>query len=94
MAADGDARKTFVVDGLWSTVGSMNFDNRSLTLNDESTLMILDADTGARMNAIFFDDLRNSIEITPESFRQRPWTDHLGEYEQAWSRGSSESEGG
>ena len=50
--------KTFVVDGLWSTVGSMNFDNRSLALNDESTLMILDADTGAQMNAIFFDDLR------------------------------------
>ena len=72
--------KTFVVDGLWSTVGSMNFDNRSLALNDESTLMILDADTGAQMNAIFFDDLRNSIEITPESFRRRPWTDHLIEY--------------
>ena len=72
--------KTFVVDGLWSTVGSMNFDNRSLALNDESTLMILDADTGAQMNAIFFDDLRNSIEITPESFRQRPWTDRLIEY--------------
>ena len=72
--------KTFVVDGLWSTVGSMNFDNRSLALNDESTLMILDADTGAQMNAIFFDDLRHSIEITPESFRQRPWTDHLIEY--------------
>jgi cardiolipin synthase A/B len=72
--------KTFVVDGLWSTVGSMNFDNRSLALNDESTLMILDAATGAQMNAIFFDDLRNSIEITLESFRQRPWVDPLIEY--------------
>ena len=72
--------KTFVVDGLWSTVGSMNFDNRSLALNDESTLMILDAGTGAQMNAIFLDDLRNSIEITPERFRQRPWTDPLIEY--------------
>lgn len=29
--------KTFVVDGIWATIGSMNFDNRSLTLNDEST---------------------------------------------------------
>jgi len=33
--------KTFVVDGQWSTVGSMNFDNRSMALNDESTLMVL-----------------------------------------------------
>ena len=72
--------KTFVVDGLWSTVGSMNFDNRSLVLNDESTLMILDAETGTQMNAIFLDDLRNSIEISPESFRQRPWTNHLVEF--------------
>ena len=34
--------KTFVVDGEWSTIGSMNFDNRSLALNDEATLMVLD----------------------------------------------------
>ena len=34
--------KTFVVDGEWSTVGSMNFDNRSMALNDEATLMVLD----------------------------------------------------
>src|SRR5690606_14305492 len=26
--------KTFVVDGLWSTIGTMNFDNRSLALNE------------------------------------------------------------
>ena len=72
--------KTFVVDGLWSTVGSINFDNRSLALNDESTLMILDANVGAQMNATFFDDLRHSVEITADGFRQRPWTDHLIEY--------------
>ena len=42
--------KTFVADGVWATIGSINFDNRSLTLNDESTLMILDENTsgGAR----------------------------------------------
>ena len=26
----------------WSTIGSINFDNRSMALNDEATLMILD----------------------------------------------------
>ena len=35
--------KTFVVDGVWSTVGSMNFDNRSLAFNNESNLVALDA---------------------------------------------------
>ena len=32
--------KTFVIDGEWATIGSMNFDNRSLALNDEATLMV------------------------------------------------------
>ncbi len=34
--------KTFVVDGVWSTVGSLNFDNRSLVFNNESNLVALD----------------------------------------------------
>ncbi|HKN59416.1 MAG TPA: phospholipase D-like domain-containing protein, partial [Gemmatimonadaceae bacterium] len=34
--------KTMVVDGMWSSIGSMNFDNRSLSFNDESVLVALD----------------------------------------------------
>src|SRR5678815_213974 len=45
--------KTFVVDGQWSTIGSMNFDNRSMALNDEATLMVLDATIGKQMDHIF-----------------------------------------
>lgn len=65
--------KTFVVDGIWVTVGSMNFDNRSLTLNDESTLMILDENLGKEMQAVFLEDLNHSEEITLMRFRQRSW---------------------
>jgi cardiolipin synthase len=65
--------KVFVADGLWSTIGSMNFDNRSLALNDETTLMILDAEIGRQMVTIFQDDLRNANEITLEQFRNRSW---------------------
>ena len=32
--------KTLVVDGAWSSVGSVNFDNRSFQLNDEATLCV------------------------------------------------------
>lgn len=71
--------KTFVADGLWSTVGSMNFDNRSLVLNDEANLMILDPDVGRQMNAVFVDDLRYSEEITPTAFAQRSFVQRLGE---------------
>jgi cardiolipin synthase len=71
--------KTFVIDGVWCSIGSMNFDNRSLALNDESTLMVLDADIGRRMDQIFLDDLRHATEITAEEFRRRPWTERLAE---------------
>jgi cardiolipin synthase len=69
--------KTFVVDGMWSTIGSMNFDNRSLTLNDESSLMILDADLGAQLQAIFLADLKHAHEITLAHFRDRSWVQRL-----------------
>ena len=71
--------KTFVVDGVWATIGSINFDNRSLALNDEATLMILDQQTGQQLGAIFFDDLRHAEEIALAHFRQRPWTQRLAE---------------
>jgi hypothetical protein len=45
--------KTFVADGEWSAIGSMNFDNRSMALNDESTLMVLDRGLGAQMIGLF-----------------------------------------
>jgi cardiolipin synthase len=71
--------KTFVVDGQWFTIGSMNFDNRSLALNDESTLMVLDAAVGQQMNDIFFDDLKHAEEISAAAFRRRSWMERLAE---------------
>ena len=72
--------KTFVVDSEWFTVGSMNFDNRSMALNDEATLMVLDRLAGQTMNRIFLDDLRNAEEITIEAFRRRSWLQRIVEW--------------
>ena len=36
--------KVMVVDDLWVSVGSTNFDNRSFRLNDEENLNVYDAD--------------------------------------------------
>ena len=70
--------KTIVVDGLWSTIGSMNFDNRSMAFNDESNLVVLDSAFGAQMDSVFFDDLRYSKQITLEEFQRRSvWTKML-----------------
>jgi cardiolipin synthase len=72
--------KTFVVDGRWVSIGTMNFDNRSLALNDESTLMVLDTAAGRRMDAVFFDDLRHSREVDLAEFRRRPWVNRVAEW--------------
>ena len=71
--------KTFVIDGVWSTIGSMNFDNRSLALNEEATLMVLDPGLGRQMEGIFRDDLRYCDEITRERFQRRSWLQRLAE---------------
>ena len=66
--------KTIVVDGVWSSVGSMNFDNRSLAFNNESNLVVLDGAFGASMDSTFFDDLRHAKEVKLDEFRRRsPW---------------------
>jgi cardiolipin synthase len=66
--------KTIAVDGIWSSVGSMNFDNRSLAFNNESNLVVLDRGFGQAMDSTFFNDLRYAKEITLAEFKKRsPW---------------------
>jgi len=63
--------KTLVADGIWSSVGSMNFDNRSMAFNNESNLVVLDSLFGRQMDSIFFADLKYATEIKLESFEKR-----------------------
>ena len=63
--------KTFVADSLWSSVGTMNFDNRSMVFNDESNLLVLDPTVGSRMTALFHADLQSSKEMLLEEFDGR-----------------------
>jgi cardiolipin synthase len=72
--------KTFVVDGCWAAVGTMNFDNRSLALNDESTLMVLDEAFGTEMESVFHADLERSEEINLREFRKRPRLARVAEW--------------
>jgi cardiolipin synthase len=63
--------KSIVADGVWGSIGSMNFDNRSMAFNNESNLVVMDSTFGAEMNAQFLDDLRYSKEITLAEFERR-----------------------
>jgi len=64
--------KVFTVDGLLSSVGSTNFDNRSFRLNDEANLNIYDSAFAAAQTAQFEADLQQSRRITLDAWRDRP----------------------
>ena len=64
--------KTLVADGCFATVGTLNFDNRSLAFNDESNLLVYDEGFARDMERIFEEDLGFSDEIDLATFRRRP----------------------
>jgi cardiolipin synthase A/B len=72
--------KVMVVDELWTSVGSTNFDNRSFAVNDEANLNIHDAGFARRQVEIFEQDLRRSRRITLEEWENRPWSEKLWEH--------------
>jgi len=63
--------KTMVVDGVWATIGSTNFDNRSFALNEELNLTLYDRPLAQSLEAIFAEDLRHSRQITYEEWDAR-----------------------
>jgi cardiolipin synthase len=69
-----------VVDELWTSVGSTNFDNRSFAVNDEANLNILDGAFARRQIEVFEQDLKHSRRITLEEWENRPWTEKLWEH--------------
>jgi cardiolipin synthase len=72
--------KLMVVDDVWVSVGSTNFDNRSFRLNDEANLNILDAGFAAEQALTFEQDKRQSKRITLEQWRRRPGTEKVKEW--------------
>lgn len=57
---------------LWTSVGSANFDHRSLSLNDEASLNVSDREFAAGETRAFDRDLERAHETTHEEWRRRP----------------------
>ena len=72
--------KVMVVDGLFTSVGSTNFDDRSFRLNDEASLNAFDPDIAAEQAKIFEEDLAKSREYTLADWTARSWWQRLGEW--------------
>jgi cardiolipin synthase A/B len=64
-------QKVLTVDGVWSAIGSTNFDDRSFELNDEVTLGVESPGFAKQMEEIFERDLEHCIEVTRETHRKR-----------------------
>ena len=64
--------KVMIVDDLWVSVGSTNFDSRSFRLNDEANLNVCDEAFAARQVEVFDEDKRRSRRITLAEWRRRP----------------------
>jgi cardiolipin synthase len=71
--------KVVIVDEVWTSVGSTNFDNRSFRLNDEANLNVLDAEFAAGQADVFEQDKAKSRRITLEEWRRRPWRERAVE---------------
>ena len=72
--------KVMVVDGLLTSVGSTNFDNRSFRLNDEATLNIIDKEFAQAQIAHFEADLAQSHRVSYAEWKERPLRERLGEW--------------
>ena len=63
--------KTMVVDGVWSTIGTTNFDNRSFAHNEESNVCIYDRALAGKLQETFLADMRDCEHVSFEAWRKR-----------------------
>jgi cardiolipin synthase len=78
--------KLMVVDDLWLSVGSTNFDNRSFSLNDEVNLNIMDAELARTQIEWFEQDRARSHEIKLPEWSRRPVHEKVREHAVGWLR--------
>ena len=71
--------KTMVVDGIWSVIGSANFDNRSLDMNDELCVGIQDRTLARPLLQTLEQDLGRAHRITLGEWRRRPMHHRINE---------------
>jgi cardiolipin synthase len=71
--------KIMIVDELWVSVGSTNFDNRSFSLNDEANLNIYDAAFARNQIENIEQDMVRSKAISFSQWQRRPWLEKIVE---------------
>lgn len=77
--------KVALVDGVWTVIGSSNFDYRSIVFNDEVDVIVLGRDTGREVGRMFEEDFSEATPIDREKWSNRPFPEKLQEtFEPVW----------
>jgi cardiolipin synthase len=77
--------KTITIDGVWSVLGSSNFDHRSVILNDEVDTVVIGREFAEEMEQLFQDDVKKSRLITIDDTQNQDFIESLKEfYVTAW----------
>ena len=71
--------KSMVVDGVWTVIGSSNFDHRSVLFNDEVDAVVLGNATALEMENLFRSDLAQAHTVELTAWRHRPIIERLRE---------------
>jgi cardiolipin synthase len=71
--------KVMVVDGIWSTIGSINLDNRSMRRNAEVNVAIYDRGFARSIEEMFENDRQSSERFTKEKWKRRGLPARFGE---------------
>jgi cardiolipin synthase len=71
--------KYMVCDGVWSTLGTTNFDNRAFALNEENNVCIYDRQIASRFEDIFMRDLSACDRVELDSWRKRGLSSKIAE---------------
>ncbi|MBC8027869.1 MAG: cardiolipin synthase B [Steroidobacteraceae bacterium] len=71
--------KSIVVDGVWSSIGSTNFDWRSFVHNNEISVCVIGESFAAVMDRAFAADLEDSREVTLAAWKKRGFRERMKE---------------
>jgi cardiolipin synthase len=63
--------KTMVVDAVWATVGTTNFDNRSFAHNEENNVCVYDREWARALHDTFLADARVAEPVDLETWQRR-----------------------
>lgn len=69
--------KGIVIDGKISSIGTANFDMRSLKLNFEINSFIYDAELSGQIEASFDEDIRNSVKLDVDEYKKRQFRNRV-----------------